>query len=276
MMERVEERVRAWNITVETTLETESSFLAFGTQGSLPVVLKVVRALGDEWRAGEILEAFDGEGTVRVHAQVPGAVLLEKLDPGSSLVGLVLDGRDEEATEIIASVIQRMSHPRGLSGAATVEAWGEGFQRYLGSRDKPVPAAVVEQAQQTYLTLCESQRETRLLHGDLQHSNVLLSSDRGWVAIDPKGVIGEVEYEVGACLRNPVERPDLFATATAVERRLEIFAARCNIDADRALRWAFAQAVLSALWSIEEGATVDATNPALSLARAIEPMLGSR
>jgi len=274
MMERVEERVRAWNITVETTLETESSFLAFGTQGSLPVVLKVVRALGDEWRAGEILEAFDGEGTVRVHAQVPGAVLLEKLDPGSSLVGLVLDGRDEEATEIIASVIQRMSHPRRLSGAATVEAWGEGFQRYLGSRDKPVPAAEVERAQQTYLTLCESQRETRLLHGDLQHSNVLLSSDRGWVAIDPKGVIGEVEYEVGASLRNPVERPDLFATATAVERRLEIFAARLNINAERALRWAFAQAVLSALWSIEDGATVDATNPALSLARAIEPMLG--
>jgi streptomycin 6-kinase len=189
---------------------------------------------------------------------------------------LVLDGRDEEATEIIASVVRRMAHPRGLSGAATVEAWVEGFQRYLGSRDRSVPVPLVERGQQAYLALCGSQRETRLLHGDLQHSNVLLSSDRGWVAIDPKGVVGEVEYEVGASLRNPVERPDLFATVTAVERRIEIFVARLNIDAERALRWAFAQAVLSALWSIEDGATVDATNPALSLARAIEPMLGSR
>ena len=42
-----------------------------------------------------------------------------------------------------------------------------------------------------------------LLHGDLQHYNVLLDKDRGWVAIDPKGVVGELEYEVGALLRNP-------------------------------------------------------------------------
>ena len=39
---------------------------------------------------------------------------------------------------------------------------------------------------------------------DLQHYNVLFDSDRGWLAIDPKGVIGEVEYEIGASLRNPV------------------------------------------------------------------------
>jgi hypothetical protein len=49
-----------------------------------------------------------------------------------------------------------------------------------------------------------------------------------------------------------------------------------KIDADRALHWAYAQAVLSALGSIEDGAVVDATNPALLLARVIEPMLGYR
>ena len=260
---------------VETTLETESSFLAFGTRGNEAVVLKVLRNPGDEWRAGEVLEAFDGAGTVRVHAYDPGAVLLEQLSPGSSLVGLVLDGRDDEATDIIATVIRRMSHPRRLARPpATVEAWGLGFHRYLAGRDTQVPGPLVERAQRTYQTLCGSPRRTRLLHGDLQHYNVLWASDRGWVAIDPKGVIGEVECEIGASLRNPVERPDLFASTTTVARRLGIFAERLGIDTDRALQWAFSQAVLSALWSIEDGAAVDATNPGLQLARAIEPLLG--
>jgi streptomycin 6-kinase len=53
--------------------------------------------------------------------------------------------------------------------------------------------------------LCSSQRYRRLLHGDLHHGNVLHDSERGWVAIDPKGVLGEPEYEIGVALRNPIE-----------------------------------------------------------------------
>ena len=61
----------------------------------------------------------------------------------------------------------------------------------------------VERAQRLYVGLCASQTSTRLLHGDLHHYNILRDGDRGWVAIDPKGVVGEVEYEIGAALRNP-------------------------------------------------------------------------
>jgi streptomycin 6-kinase len=40
---------------------------------------------------------------------------------------------------------------------------------------------------------------------DLHHYNVLSDSGRGWLAIDPKGLVGEVEYEVGAAIRNPID-----------------------------------------------------------------------
>jgi len=272
---RVQERVREWDVVVTTTRETASSFLAFGTRGNQAVVLKVVRAPGEEWRVGQILEAFDGRGAVRVLAHVPGAVLLESLNPGTSLVPLVLEGRDDEATEIIASVIQHMSRPREAAvSLATVEDWGYGFRRYLAGRDTQVPIPLVERAQQTYADLCGSQRQPRLLHGDLQHYNVLFDSARGWIAIDPKGVVGEIEYEVGASLRNPVERPELFASPRIVERRLEGYEARLHLDADRALRWSFSQAVLSTIWSIEDGVAVTPANPALMLAHAIQPLLG--
>ena len=75
LIERVEERVREWNVDVLDTLETESSFVAFGTRGNLPVVLKVLRQPGDEWRCGEVLEAFDGIGVVRVYDYIEGAAL---------------------------------------------------------------------------------------------------------------------------------------------------------------------------------------------------------
>jgi streptomycin 6-kinase len=46
-----------------------------------------------------------------------------------------------------------------------------------------------------------------------------------------------------------------------------------KLDFKRALGWGFAQAVLSAIWSVEDGFAIDDRNPALILANAIQPML---
>jgi streptomycin 6-kinase len=235
----------------------------------------VLRKRGDEWRCGEALEAFDGRGVVRVYEYIEGAVLLEGLNPGTSLAELALGGRDVEATEILAGVIQRMASPgKSMESPATVQDWGKGFEHYLASGDAQIPHDLVERGQLLYMRLSASQRSVGLLHGDLQHSNVLFDHERGWVAIDPKGVVGEIEYEIGASLRNPQQRPDLFASAVAVERRLALYARRLKLDAERALQWAFAQAVLSGVWSVEDGAPVDATNPSIMLANAIGPLVG--
>jgi streptomycin 6-kinase len=274
LMERVEERVREWDILVQDTLDTQSSFIMFGGRGKQRVVLKVLRQPGDEWRSGEALEVFDGKGIVRVYEHVGGAVLLERLTPGTPLTGMALNGMDEEATEILADVIRRMSNPGPSSKTfATVQDWGKAFPHYLASGDQQVPKDLVIQGQQIYTALCASQKEVRLLHGDLQHYNVLFDSERGWVAIDPKGVVGEVEYEIGAALRNPYERPELFASPERVERRIKLYEASLKVDAERVLRWGFSQAVLSAIWSVEDGFAVDAQNPPLMLANAIRPML---
>jgi streptomycin 6-kinase len=278
---RVEERVRDWGVIVQDTLETQSSFIMFGKRGDQAVVLKVIRQPGDEWRCGEVLDAFDGRGVARVYEYAEGAALLERLNPGTSLASIALDDRDEEATGILADVIGQMSHSpeldepmrRPLKAIASAQDWGRGFHRYLASGDHQIPASLVEQGQRFYFDLCASQRGVRLLHGDLQHYNVLLDSDRGWLAIDPKGVMGEIEYEIGASLRNPYEKPELFASPEAVERRLRCFEAKLKLSYDRALAWGFAQAVLSAIWSVEDGFAVDAGNPSLRLANAIWPIL---
>lgn len=240
----------------------------------MEVVLKVVRQPNDEWHSGGITAAFEGRGVVRVLESIEGAALFERVMPGTALVDTVLAGRDDDATEILADVIWAMSGaPDSQVSAPNAAKWGQSFERYLATGDRQVPRELVERAQEVYLRLARSQGETRLLHGDLQHYNVLLDVSRGWLAIDPKGVTGETEYELGASLRNPGERPDLFASAKIVERRLELYARRLEIDVERALGWAFAQAVLSAVWSVEDGEAVAPDSSTFMLANVIAPML---
>ena len=94
-----------------------------------------------------------------------------------------------------------------------------------------------------------------------------------WDVLDPKGIIGELEYEIGAALRNPYEMPGLLAEPSAIARRVECFARKLNLNVGRTLAWAFAQAVLSAAWAVEDGFTIGPKSPSMALANAIRPML---
>lgn len=260
--------VRAWNVAIERTVVTPTSLLVHGKRGDMPVVLKVVKQPGDEWRCGEVAAKFGGRGVVQVHEHMPGAALFERLDPGEPLVKLTLEGRDDEATDVLAMLLGRMAPGDPPDGCPTVEQWGEGFARYAASGDTRIPLTLLEPARRIFADLSRTQREPALLHGDLQHYNVLSDRARGWCAIDPKGVVGELEYELGAALRNPLDRPDLFASLAVVERRLEHFGLVLGIDLSRARGWGFAQAVLSAIWSIEDGDAAKA-EAALALARVL-------
>jgi streptomycin 6-kinase len=260
--------VRGWGVTIERTTATRTSLIVHGKRGTTPVVLKVVKEQGDEWRCGEIAAKFGGRGVVQVYEHMAGAALFEKLDPGEPLAALTLAGRDDEATEVLAMMLGRMAPGAPPEDCPTVEQWGGGFVRGAALNDERLPSTLLDPAQRIYADLCRTQREPALLHGDLHHYNVLSDRSRGWCAVDPKGVVGELEYELGAVLRNPIDRPDLFATIEIVERRLEQFGLVLGLDVSRARGWCFAQAVLSAIACIEDGDAAEA-DAALMLARAL-------
>jgi len=106
--------------------------------------------------------------------------------------------------------------------------------------------------------------------GDLHHDNILEDERRGWLAIDPKGVVGETAFETGALLRNPGPDPALWADAKTILRRTAILAERLGLERQRILAWCFAQAALSALWRLEDG--LDPT-PGWRMARASRGLL---
>ena len=272
-MRQLQVKAAAWNLTIEETRETPTSLLGFGVRAGRAVVLKIAKHAGDESHSGEVLKAFAGDGAVRVYESETGAVLLEKLQPGEQLASVVKRGEDEEATKILAQVMKKLAHHQAPAVCPTVADWGRGFDRYLASGDRQLSLELVHEAHGLYQDLTATQGTTMLLHGDLQHYNVLFDYERGWVAIDPKGVVGEWEYEIAALLRNPVEQPKLFANVATINRRLEILTSLLPLNYSRALRWSYAQSILSAIWDIEDGYQIEANNPSLTLAHHLRPML---
>ena len=266
---RLDDRINAWHVNIERVAEIYTSILAFGRQEDTRVVLKIVKAVGDEWRAGEVLQAFGGLGVVRVYKHEDGATLLERLDPGTALTPLAIGGSDDEAARIVARTIAAMAPVASPVGVPGVSEWGSAFGSYLASGDARIAAALVRDGHATYSELCDSQTRGRLLHGDLHHDNILFDTNRGWVAIDPKGVVGELEYEVGAALRNPHTSPELFTDPATIERRVDCFTRELNLDRSRVLGWAFAQAVLAAIWAIEDGEGDQPRDAWIALAKTI-------
>ena len=257
-----------------SSTETTSSVIGYGTRDNRRVALKVAKRRGDEWLAGSITRAFDGRGVVRVLELDAGVVLLERATPGTPLAD-VATRDDDRATTILAGIMRAFSPHAAPPGTPTIEEWCHGFDRYRASGDQQISPSLVAEAAALNQELCASQTNRRLLHGDLQHSNVLFDEDRGWIAIDPKGVVGEPEAEVGPFLRNPTHAVELFNDQRIVEHRLRLLCTTAGLRYARAVRWAFSLAVLSAIWAVEDDGVVHDDNPALILAAALRPSIAS-
>ncbi len=229
---------------------------AAGADGT-PFVLKIGFPCRELTNEIEALRIFDGHGIARLVAfdHDDGALLLERLLPGTPIDGL----DDDRATLIAAGVMQRLWRPAPAGHPfPTTADWGKGFvrlrQRFDGGAG-PLPSALVARAESLFDELHASAAEPVLLHGDLHHLNILAAGPDRYLAIDPKGLVGEPAYETGALLRNP--RPWLLAQAhpgrpRILARRIGLLSDVLGFDRRRLRDWGLAQAVLSGWWSIED------------------------
>ena len=225
-----------------------------------PAVLKLSFP-GDKEFATEAaaLRIFGGRGICRLLELdlTLGAMLLERLQPGAPLTTV---GDDEEATALAAGVIENLRRPAPPDhGFPTVSDWARGFERLRRRFDGgtgPMPEGLVREAETLFAGLLASEGERLLLHGDLHHGNLLSAGGGSWLAIDPKGVVGEAAYEAAALLHNPVGALDGPDPRGLLERRLDVLSGELGLDRGRVRAWGLAQAVLSAYWGLEDGGRV--------------------
>lgn len=202
------------------------------------------------------LEVFKGNGAVALYKadQEMGALLLERLKPGKPLFSA---GDDEFATRAASEVIRKLqTYSLDHDVFPIVGDWFRGFQRLrdeFNGETGPFPSDLVDKAEVISRDLLASMETLTLLHGDLHHWNILSSERDQWLAIDPKGVIGEPEYETGAWICNPF--PNILEMSNPdrmIARRIDQFSSELGFEPERIYGWSFSQAVLAAYWSYEE------------------------
>jgi streptomycin 6-kinase len=115
--------------------------------------------------------------------------------------------------------------------------------------------------------LLDSAAGERPLHGDLHHDNIL-SGARGWLVIDPKGVLGDPAFDAANLFYNPLGRTALCLSPDRIAFMAETFAKAVKRSPATILDHAMAYGCLSAAWHAGDGNTADEERE-LSIAGAI-------
>lgn len=267
----ISEASARWGLTNVIPSHTLSyNFVAFANRGAENVVLKM-GVPNREFRSEmEALRLFNGEGACKLleYDEEKYWMLLERLSPGEMLVTIK---DDDETTRIAAEVMKKIWRPMESGSllpnhqqwrSSVIELhkfiplsdWFDGLKSVRSTFNGgtgPFREDIFQHVEGWVQDAFAENHHPVLMHGDFHHYNVL-SSERGWLIIDPKGVMGPAGYEVGPLLMNPWST---FLDGTnprlATKRRIDILHEHLGFERERILEWGLAHAVLSAWWCIE-------------------------
>jgi streptomycin 6-kinase len=244
-----------WEIAVDAPFALTYNYVAPARRadGRL-VVLKVGYPCREFQNEMDALRHFDGHGIGALLASdiETGAMLIERMLPGQTLE-TVED--DIAATAAAAKVMRELWVPAPAEHSfPTVADWGGGFERLRATfgSNPPFSPTLTDRAEELFAALEATSAEPVLLHGDLHHLNILSAQREPWLAIDPKGLVGEPAYETGAWIRNPAAIYSNPNAGAIMHRRVDQLSDELGFDRQRVRDWSIAQAVLSAWWCYED------------------------
>jgi len=217
-------------------------------QANRAAMLKVAGG-PDEDRGAKLMAWWRGEGAAEVLRYETPALLLERAADAEALSRLAFEGSDDAATAVLCATIAELHRPRErapLAELAPLTQW------FLALRQAATQGGLFAQAWALAEPLLVSAQDIVSLHGDVTHGNVLDFGEAGWLAIDPKGLIGERGYDYANLFRGPtlsVVTPDRF------RRQLDLTARLSGLDRARLHRWVISHGALSAAWTAAEGAS---------------------
>ncbi|MFE3587560.1 aminoglycoside phosphotransferase family protein [Streptomyces niveus] len=210
-----------------------------------------------------------GRGAVHLYARDDRnfAMLLERARTST----LAEVGDTDEVPEAAGRLSRRLAvpapreHPRlpRLSGQAG--AWEDQLRKDATELAHTMPPSTVDAAVATVRELGREQPEL-IVHGDLHARNILRAEREPWLAVDPKGCVGDPAYDAGTLLtsRTPalLDAPD---PGKAAHRILDIFGEAAELDRVRARRWAQLRFVQAAFWGRRHGFRVARGGPGLDV-----------
>jgi streptomycin 6-kinase len=201
----------------------------------------------------DALAHWDGRGAVRLlaHDRERRALLVERCRPGVQLWSVP----DEDGfCSIGAAVLRRLWRPAPQpspyrSLAAEAERWADEVPRDWESLGRPFERALVDAAVAAIGELAPTQEQPVVLHQDFHGGNVLRAQRDGWLAIDPKPLVGERAFDVASLLRDrrwELRRP---GAAARIARRLDLLTDELALDRERMRGWGIVHALA---WGVGE------------------------
>ncbi|MEQ9115235.1 MAG: aminoglycoside phosphotransferase family protein [Rickettsiales bacterium] len=241
-----------WNLSqVKLFQETHSSYLYKALyKDSNKTILKLFKSDSDEINFPNSLQFFNQPKVAKIIKFSEEAALLEEIIPGDSLAA-AKQKNYLDAAEIFCNLCKDLHlKDLNLNNYRSVKDLEKDFDLFLKKPDKPISSDMINKAKNLFIHLVQTQKNLKLLHGDLHHYNILKNKD-GWVAIDPKGIVGELEYEVGAFLRNPIDTSNHFLDKRIFIQRVNYICSHLQLNSQRVMRWCFVQLVLAISYKIQ-------------------------
>ena len=252
--------LKLWNCEPDGEMVfTESSLLWPAKRAEEKLMLKVADPEDDEAKAFEMLQLYQGRGAVKLIESHDNAQLLERIsDEGCpALEAMALSGQDDEATGIICDVIAQL-HAATTAQDAPVSLIPF-RQRSDDLRRHTCEGRASAEDRRIFQFACdlcddliaETAGCGMPLHGDIHHCNILRSARRGWLAIDPKGILGPRVYEYANTLCNPSRCTDFVATPNRMDRQASIISERAGLNKNLLVQFVFLHAMQCAAWSLD-------------------------
>lgn len=231
------------------------------------------KVLEDSLRGADFLTWRGGIGCVKLLARSETMLLMEHAGK-TTLRDRLLSHGDADATRIAAEVLLNYHRPSQTPPPASLQPlpryFSSLFEKAKRDRKNGLTGPYAEAATIADALLAE-QRDIKPLHGDLHHENIV-SGPRGWLIIDPAGLIGDAALDVANMFSNPLDRFDLTRDEQRIAGMADIFAETLQRDVRTILRYAFAYGCLSAAWHDEDGNDGDRDDE-LAVAAAIRNVL---
>ncbi len=232
--------------------------------GTGAAVLKVFSArgleVGDTIGTG-LLRLWNGDGAVRVLGETSDAILMEWLD-GPSLADVTLPGQDNEAARVIADTALKLQRLPADGYTLLKDHFGGALLSYDNERYPKELQPAFARAQALFGQLLKTTEKPTLMHGDLNYGNVI-SSHRGWLAIDPKGIIADPCYEFGVVFRNPAGEAERIATPRRIEALGTLLASHTGLAYERILQFGFSHVAMSLAYHFRRASTLSQTDLAI-------------
>ncbi|MHA7263327.1 aminoglycoside phosphotransferase family protein [Arthrobacter sp. TMN-37] len=263
-----------------------SVVLPVRTAGGADAALKIGIPHEESRTEPEALTLWGGAGAVRLLASGPAdaVLLLERLDADRALSCLPL----ARTTAVWGALMRRLCVRPDARGewaqlpvlAAEAETWTDTLPADWEAAGRPFPRWLLEHALETcQVRGAVGRRSARdvLVHSDLHYGNILArrapvgapdaagasavddgGGAEGFVAIDPKPLVGDAEYAVAPMLWNRIGDLPAGDPASGVRLRCAALAGAAGLDAELARDWAVVREVRNALYYLETASPADA------------------